>query len=244
MVMLIGLYASGGGPVLHLSFELNDGPISGATLRSVEPRLEWANVARAAVSSSGGVRGKYLRVTYPAGSVGASQGGAQFKVKLPAADQRTLEYLVRFERSFDFRLGGKLPGLAGGRANTGGDRSTGDGWSTRLVWGRNGQASVYMYHLGQATRYGDGLPLYRSFRTGRWYHLKQRVKVNTPDRADGELEVWVDGKRALYRRHIRYRNVSGAQVDALYFSTFHGGASDSWAPVRDCHAGFDEFVLR
>ena len=243
-VVLTALYVPHGAPVLRLSFEWTDGPISVATLRSVEPRVEWANIARAAVSSSGGVRGKYLRVKYPEGSVGASEGGAQFKVKLPAADQRTLEYLVRFERGFDFRLGGKLPGLAGGRANTGGDRSTGDGWSTRLAWGEAGQASVYMYHLGQKTRYGDGLPLNRSFTRGRWYHIKQRVKVNTPDRADGELEVWVDGKRVLYRRHIRYRNVSGAQVDALYFSTFHGGASDTWAPQRNCYAGFDEFVVR
>jgi hypothetical protein len=34
-----------------------------------------------------------------------------------------------------------------------------------------------------------------------------------------------------------------ALVDQFLFSTFHGGGTRDWAPRRDSHARFDDFVL-
>ena len=72
-----------------------------------------------------------LRVRYPEGSASPSVsrkkdrplGGTQFYANLNIAptDALKLSYYVRFSDDFEFVKGGKLPGLAGGAANSGGN---------------------------------------------------------------------------------------------------------------------------
>ena len=207
------------------------GPYEQQQARDQWPGLQWfALRERGEIVSDGAYRDRSLRVGYPAGSVGPSEGGGQFRVRLPARDEYYLSYMLKFEEGFDFRRGGKLPGLCGGRANTGGNRPTGDGWSARYMWRGDGRIVVYLYHLDQRGRYGD-------------YQLTQRIRVNTPGEPDGHLQVWVDGREALHRQDIRYRSVPGAQVDTFYFSTFHGGNTPDWAPRTDSFALFDQFRI-
>lgn len=184
-----------------------------------------------------------LRLFYPEGSVGPGQGGGQFRVNLPPRDEYFLSYDLQFEEGFDFRRGGKLPGLSGGRGNTGGHRPTGDGWSARYMWGREGRLTIYLYHPDQRGRYGDSLTTGVQLEPGRWYRLTQRIRVNDPDQQNGLLQVWVDGTEVLFRDDLRYRNVAEAQVDIFYFSTFHGGNSADWAPQRDSFARFARFRI-
>ena len=75
-------------------------------------------------------------MSYPAGTYGVAQNGAIWWVPLGGNFERaTFSYRIRFTNGFDWPRGGKLPGLAGGRANTGGHPSTGlDGWSARNMW--------------------------------------------------------------------------------------------------------------
>ena len=195
------------------------------------------------VSGAEAYKGKCLQMKYPAGSLGPRQGGGQFKVMLPPRDEYYCDYYVKFQTGFDFRRGGKLPGLCGGRGNTGGNKSTGDGWSARYMWRKGSNLILYLYHLDQKGKYGDNLKLGRACETGRWYRLTQRVKVNTPDQKDGILQVWVDGELVLDRSDIRYRNITGAQVDIFYFSTFHGGSNKTWSPRVDSYALFDNFRI-
>lgn len=221
------------------------GAYDDAQARREWPGLQWVSLRRRAtiVADAEAVGGKCLRIAYPAGSVGPGQGGGQFRVKLPPRDEYYLAYRLKFEDGFDFRRGGKLPGLCGGRGNTGGNRPTGDGWSARYMWGRDGRMTVYLYHMDQRTRYGDGVALGVQLKPGQWYQLVQRIKVNTPEQRDGQLQVWLDGREVLRRDDIRYRNVSAARVDTFYFSTFHGGGSPDWAPQRDSFARFDAFRI-
>ncbi len=221
------------------------GAYEDAQARREWPGLQWISLRNRAaiVADAEAVGGKCLRIAYPAGSVGPGQGGGQFRVKLPPREEYYLAYRLKFEDGFDFRRGGKLPGLCGGRANTGGNRPTGDGWSARYMWGRDGRMTVYLYHMGQRTQYGDGIALGVQLEPGRWYQLVQRIRVNTPERRDGQLQVWLDGREVLDRSDIRYRNVPGAMVDVFYFSTFHGGSSADWGPQRDSFARFDAFVI-
>ena len=221
------------------------GPYREAQARRDWPGLQWfALEARGAiVADATAEQGRSLQVEYPAGSVGPGEGGGQFRVNLPARDEYYLSYAVQFEEGFDFRRGGKLPGLCGGRGNTGGNRPTGDGWSARYMWGREGRATVYLYHMDQRTRYGDGVGLGVQFAPGRWHRITQRIRVNTPGEQDGHLQVWFDGREVLDRRDIRYRDVPGARVDIFYFSTFHGGNAPDWAPQVDSFARFDDFRI-
>jgi hypothetical protein len=102
-------------------------------------------------------KGRLLRVAYPAGSAsptvarsGAKSGGAQSYLRLPrSVDAMTLTYSVRFQPGFKFVKGGKLPGLFGGDAGSGGHHKAA-GFSTRFMWRAAGAGEVYAY-FPQAT---------------------------------------------------------------------------------------------
>jgi hypothetical protein len=197
--------------------------------------------------------GHSLRVKYPEGTF-SSGGGLQSLTdfsKFPIAPQESLylRYYLRFDPGFDFVKGGKLPGLAGGKGNTGGHKPSGtDGWSARVMWRADGKIVQYVYHPDQPGEYGEdfdwnfgGCP--RFFVPGRWYCLETYVKMNTPGRKDGVIVSWLDGDKALEVKGLRFRDVPSIRIDKLYFETFFGGGDPSWATPRDQYALFDNFVM-
>ena len=213
-------------------------------------RRDWANAflgkfhQRASIVAE--PNGKSLRVSYPKGSLGPNEGGGVFRERLTPRESYRLSYRVLFEKGFDFRRGGKLPGLGGGKANTGGEKPTGDGWSARYMWSEGGKLGLYLYHPDQKTKYGDRLQLRAKATPGQWLKLRQAVQVNAPDKADGRIQVWIDDKLALDRKGLRLRGKvkpEVALVDQFLFSTFHGGSTKNWAPTRNSHARFDDFLI-
>ncbi|MBL9083255.1 MAG: hypothetical protein JNK76_15685 [Planctomycetales bacterium] len=217
-----------------------------------EIRADWpgyggsGDFGRGTIVQDGPSQGKALRVAYPKDAVGPKTGGMQFVVPLPPADEYWLTYHVKFEEGFDFRKGGKLPGLtSGGSKFTGGRGATsGDGWSARYMWKDGGKLQVYLYHTDMKGEYGDGIYVPDArFTPGRWHELTQHIKLNNGDATDGVLEVWFDGRPALQRTDIRYRLGGRGPIDSFYFSTFHGGNSADWAPQNDSFARFDDFSL-
>lgn len=236
------------GEVLRLDFaRVPEGPFTEARLHAELPRAnsitshlsERTNVVR----EDGG--NKVLRVDYPAQSVGPAEGGAVFIVSIPPAPEYYLSYRVRLEAGFDFARGGKLPGLSSGGGKYSGGRVPvdGDGWSARLLFKPGGKAGVYLYHAGMKGPWGDTLPLSAPFRPGQWHTIVQHVRVNHGDQHDGILEVWMDGVSTLERHDLQLRRGEKGLIDSLCFSTFHGGNNPSFAPTRDSHASFDDFVI-
>ena len=94
---------------------------------------------------------KVLIVKYPKGKVRSKNSGASwFCSDFLEGQDRYLSYWVKFSDKFVFRAGGKLHGLTGGVANTGGNRPNGhDGWSTRVHWGPDDNINTYVYHKDQ-----------------------------------------------------------------------------------------------
>jgi hypothetical protein len=197
----------------------------------------------------GAYAGRSLRVHYPQGGVGPGEGGAQWQLVFPAGyAELYCAYRLRFADGFDFVKGGKLPGLAGGAANTGGDKPTGsDGWSARNMWREDGAIVQYTYHVDQPTQYGEDMPWdiggQRHFVAGQWHRVEHRVVMNTPGVHDGVIEGWLDGERVFTREGLLFRDVDGFAVDLFYFSTFFGGSGDDWAPSKPEHVDFDEFII-
>ena len=213
-------------------------------------RKDWSNAflgkfhQRTAIVAES--TGNSLRVNYPQGSIGPNEGGGQFRERLAPRNAYRLTYRVLFEKGFDFRKGGKLPGLGGGKANTGGKKPTGDGWSARYMWGEGGNLSLYLYHLDQKTDYGDRIELKAKAIPGHWLQLEQKVTVNDPGKENGSIRIRIDGKLALDQQGLSLRGKvkrDVALVDQFLFSTFHGGGTRDWSPRRDSHARFDDFVL-
>lgn len=188
-------------------------------------------------------KGNSLRVIYPIGAVGMRHGGAGWRTDIEAHDSMCISYRLRFREGFKFVRGGKLPGLGGGRANTGGHRPTGDGWSARFMWLKNATMSAYVYHMDQPTKYGEHFKLDTVLETGRWYSIKLKVTLNTVGKKDGLIIGWLDGKKVVEKQGLRFRSRNSVKVDKVLFETFFGGGDPSYAPLRNEYIDFDEFKV-
>jgi len=242
------------GIVLRVTFDTTPlGAYSQSAIKADWPGLQWSSGLTEGrvhiISGADAQSGRSLRVLYPKGSVGPSQGGAQWLVKLPKSyTELYCSYWVRFGPAFGFVKGGKLPGLAGGTGNTGGDKPTGsDGWSARMMWRTAGAVVQYVYHPDQPTIYGEDMSYdiggQRSFKPGTWHRVQHRIVMNTPGQKNGIVQGWFDGVLALDRKNIRFRDVSTFAIDLFYFSTFFGGSDSTWAATKDEYVYFDDFII-
>jgi hypothetical protein len=98
--------------------------------------VEWVDVPQ-------GTR----RIFCPRGKTGPVSSNGAFVSPIAAGTRYRIRYEVMPEGSdFDFRAGGKLPGLGGGSCPGGGSRAT-DGWTGRLMWNHGGRLSFYFYRV-------------------------------------------------------------------------------------------------
>ena len=206
--------------------------------------------------------GNVLQLKYPKGCVGPNDNDTpacaaqiiQPLVKI--ADTMWSAYDIFFEDGFEFQLGGKLPGLCGGKCYTGNAMpETGDGWSARIMWRKDGNAVQLIYFMGQESVYGDdfkwnlnGTIPQKQFTTGTWHRIVNKVSMNTiasPGNGDknGRVQTWLDGELVLDVDTLRLRDYDTVKVDKFYLSTFHGGSSAEWAPTHDCFIRYDNFTV-
>lgn len=257
-----GTGEAGGAPIdALLRVDFDDSPLGKYTEANLEAdwgAIPWNNGIDAGraeiVGGDDAHKGRSLRIRYPAGGVGAGPSGAQFKVTIPAPangpayEDLYCAYWLKFSDGFAFVKGGKIPGFAGGAANTGGDKPNGsDGFSARMMWRGSGKVVQYLYHPDQPTTYGEDLDWalggQRIFEPGSWHRVEHRVVMNTPGMSDGLVQAWFDGKLALDHQGVRFRDVSDFAIDIFYFSTFFGGSGASWAPPGDQYVTFDDFII-
>ncbi|HXU84008.1 MAG TPA: hypothetical protein VN914_21585 [Polyangia bacterium] len=179
------------------------------------------------------------------GRIGGPSGHT---AKLPISPGRDylFEYRVRFDTGFDWSRGGKMPGLAGATAPTGCVTVTGTGFTARLMWHGGGKLTGYTYALDQNTGCGNSIETGFNFAVGRWYSIKERVKLNTGSSSNGVMQLWVDDRMVIDRSNIPWMNESPTRrIDLVYIQTFFGGSTLNWAPSRQCSISFAEpFVTK
>ena len=156
----------------------------------------------------------------------------------------SLEYSVYVPSGFDFVKGGKLPGLAGGTANTGGRIPNGfDGFSSRLLWKAHGLGAIYAY-LPTSTTWGSAFGSGRwTYRHAQWTHLKQTVKLNDPQNSDGSISLEVNGNLIFQVKNLTFRKTSDLKIDSILVSSFFGGNNASFAPSFNQQLQFKELIL-
>jgi hypothetical protein len=200
------------------------------------------------------VAGQALRIRIRKGSIDPAsmlrrqqpRSGTGFKARVIAggSDGATLHYRLRFASDFDFVRGGKLPGLFGGRGNSGGAIPSGDdGFSTRLMWRERGEGEVYAYLPGSR---GHGSSLLRGrlvFEPGRWHSVAQELLLNTPGHRDGSLRLWLDGQPVGETLGLHLRDGAALRIDGVFVDVFFGGNDDSWAARADTHIELAEFEI-
>jgi hypothetical protein len=143
---------------------------------------------------------KFLRIDFPKNSYSpngvktdkAPLGGAQFLSGIGRHDSLHLRYYLRFAENFDFVKGGKLPGLSGGAANSGGKTPTGtDGFSARLMWRQAGAGEVYGY-LPSSEEWGTSIGRGNFiFPKNRWVMVEEQIELNDPDQFNGKVRLWL-----------------------------------------------------
>jgi hypothetical protein len=199
---------------------------------------------------------KYLALNFAAGSFDVS-GGYQWQSKFSQGyDELYFSYRIKFSSGFtSTNLQGKLPGLSGGTSNNGGYLPTGlDGWSARFMF-HGTQIKFYTYYPDLYKVYGDSKPLsgknYYGYgpvlnpgytlKTDVWYTVTQRIVMNTPGKANGLVEGFINGKLCAVQTGIRFRDVSSLKIDRIFFSSFFGGSGKP--PVKNETISFDNFVV-
>ena len=196
---------------------------------NIQAQGKWGEQNLQALKNQTGPFSIIWRVHYPATSAspsltrqqGVPLGGMQFyATSTPPQTALQLSYYVRFPRHFDFRRGGKLPGLFGGHVNTGRRIPDGtNGFSTRFMWRARGLGEVYAY-LPTSIRHGTSLGKGNwSFRRGVWHHIRQVVILNEPHLDNGQLWVWLDQKLVLHQGRLRYRTTDKLKIEGT--SIFH-----------------------
>ena len=190
--------------------------------------------------TEGGYQDTALRVSIPKGS----HYGSDFALHLQDAvddvpEQLFFRYYVKFDRDWIATSHGKLPGFSGiyGGSGKGGSQSrpSEPGWSARMMFSPNHGADsridlgYYVYHLGQATKYGDGLDWNEAGELwpGEWYCLEGEVDLNTLGIADGALRAWVDETPAFDMSGLEFRRPNEPQIkiESFWVNVYYGGKS-------------------
>ncbi len=212
-----------------------------------------------------------LQVTYVKGKCGPQEGGASWRYRFGKSfDEATLEYKVMVSKDFNFRRGGKLPGLCGGTNPRGGTAniSAKEGFSARIMWRELGLLMQYVYYIDQSPTKKFGTDFLwmkgedknvqmksewwktigirtddRSYLdSGVWYTFKTCVKMNTPGMKDGSIMSWLNGNLVLDTK-LRFRNDASFAIDSLQFATYFGGSGEDWAPEKDEKIYFKDLTI-
>jgi hypothetical protein len=190
-----------------------------------------------------------LKVCYKKNNFGPFPGSNWSVPFQKKSDYARLSYEVYIPEDFDFVKGGKLPGLAGGRANMGGDKPAGnDGWSVRFMFKEEGAICAYLYYVDMPDRFGEKKFLkvngiLSKFIKGSWNRIELEVRMNQPGLTDGFIRCGLNGATGLECDDIRFRLSERLGADQMLFSTFFGGGDASWAPSRDAWLLFGNFKL-
>ena len=209
-----------------------------------------------------------LCVKYVAGEVG-SASGVTFHAQ-PAefpANECTLSYQVFFNEHFDWKQGGKLPGLYVGGVGASGGNWSDDCGSARVVFKQGGDAVAYVYvplqvcggkddrdlldkvegsafasivqHTSKGTHvWRDGSA--GTFKRGAWNDVRLRLKMNDPGQKNGVLELGINGKVSTLP--FVWRKSNKCMVEGVAFATFFGGSTKDAAAPKNASCKFRNFT--
>jgi len=190
-------------------------------------------------------------------------------VDLTTAKEATFGYSVYFPVGFAFQKGGKMPGIYGGNSDneaigcSGGRRSTAC-FSARLMWRAEGKGEFYTYlppytdarfavnkKQCDVAPQSECNPTYGAsvgrgsfnFPTGQWTTVSERVKLNDVGKANGELELFVNGKSVINVPGLILRDSAAGRMRGIQMQTFFGGSSPDFASPKSQDVYFSDFSV-
>jgi hypothetical protein len=217
--------------------------------------------------------GAALRVDYAAGAVGSASGFGFYAAPAGVfpAEEATLSYRVYFPPDFDWKKGGKLPGLYLGKPGAAGGNWEAAAGSVRVIFKEGGVAAAYCYLPTQVAPCGTakgavaaqgpdyaavahltatkGCHVFKGgplrFAPGSWNAVRLRVRLNSaPGACDGLLELEVNGQGCVCGGLTLRAGGAGAapRVGGAAVVTFFGGSAKEAAAPEGAFALFADFV--
>lgn len=179
------------------------------------------------------------------------------------AKEAVFGYRVMFEKGWEWVKGGKLPGMYGGigdaayRCTGGRQNDRCKCFDVRLMWRCDGKGEIYAYLPMNETNsnallavppYSKSNPDYGvsvgigawTFEPGVWTTIAQRVKLNDIGKADGELQLWINGECVIHAKGLTFREDEASHIKGMHFQTFFGGHKSDWASPKDQRAWFSD----
>jgi len=183
---------------------------------------------------------------FEAGKFGAGGNGHLIRMPIAPGSEYIFEYRLRFDTGYDFSRGGKIPGLAGGNAPSGCQTSTDVGFTARQMWRQQGRLIGYIYDMDQSSDCGNAIETGFNFAVGKWYLVKQRIKLNTGSSRNGVLQLWIDDRQVINRSNMGWMiEAPTRRIDKIFLDFFFGGSTADWSPSRNCSLSFsDVFITR
>lgn len=205
-------------------------------------------------------QGKVLKVKYPKGKVKTNDSGMHTKVYWEDTGENLEElyisYMVYFPEDFEFRAGGKLPGLS--------YQTSERNMSLRLMWRYDGLAEFYVHYNTEPSwdgwhasinwslidpyeePNGNPQPDQVKFKKGQWNKIELYNKLNTPGQNNGIMRAWLNGQLAINitdNGDYRQSDEGDIHLNSIYLSTFFGGSDETFQPTKDIYAYFDDFKV-
>ncbi len=148
-------------------------------------------------------------------------------------EEAILSYKVNFancpgsQEEFDFKKGGKLPGLGGGRGgaasgggNGGGGPSGRNGWSSRTMWGSMMNATLYLYHPDM--RNPSVIPVPKGGNEAIYHRKDLANRPGTMIYGHGFPYLNDDGSRFIFERNRWYLIEQRVRMNSVSSDTAKG----------------------
>jgi len=248
-------------------------PLSDDTLNPTSIIKDLTHTYMAAPDGKSAMRAIYPKGSWnpsnnPRGGISFYALGSD-DLDMTTAKELTFGYSVFFEKGFQFNKGGKLPGIYGGddaetaKGCSGGRRAT-DCYSARLMWRTEGDGEVYTYLPDSEVKgfaankavcnippFSECNPTYGAsvgrgsfkFPTGEWFTVAQRVRLNDVGQANGEIELWANGKSVVNAKGLILRDSDAGRHRGIQMQTFFGGSTNEWASPTTQDTYFSDFSV-
>jgi hypothetical protein len=195
-------------------------------------------------------KGNSLKINFAKDDLHSAAGIGNYRIFLDSLYKELyLSWEYYLPANFDFGYadgngGGKFfGGLCGGNMFNipRVDVDTNDGWGMMMLF-QNGDAYTYPYLYN--AEYWGGYPAgYKltSIVRGQWRELTLRLKVNDPNKQNGIVEYFDNGKLVFQQTNVQMTSPTHPEwlIDAIYLDHFFGGSSPS--PI-DQYAMYDNIV--
>lgn len=168
--------------------------------------------------------------------------------------------------SGSFKVGGKLGGFEVGQGQASGSNFSKEAASYRLVFRKDRGAAAYLYPQLKQAFSGDvswdqidqldslksqsyiaaGVHIFAPdrnpslfFKSKQWNTVEMYMKLNTPGKYDGIMELAINGDRRRLDQ-VRYR-YTGERIESFNLAPFFGGSNTTYAPPTDVRLWYTDF---